>query len=108
MVAWTTVPSSGQDGSSFAIKAQAFDASGAKIGGEILVNTLATGAQFLPDVATLADGRVIVTWTSENGDGSGYAVRAQILQPNRAAEDRLGRGRHLLFRGEPSTRARPR
>ncbi len=81
MVAWTTFHS-GQDGSSFAIKAQAFDASGAKVGGEILVNTLATGAQFLPDIATLADGRVVITWTSESGDGSGYAVRAQILQPN--------------------------
>lgn len=81
MVVWTNYHS-GQDGSSFAIKAQAFDASGAKVGGEMLVNTLATGAQFLPDVTTLADGRVVVTWTSESGDGSGYAVRAQILQPN--------------------------
>ncbi len=85
MVAWTTFHTA-QDGSSFAIKAQAFDASGARVGGEILVNTLATGAQFLPDIATLADGRVIVTWTSESGDGSGYAVRAQILEPNAAPE----------------------
>lgn len=83
VVAWTNYDA-GQDGSGFAIKAQAFTASGAKLGGEMLVNTLATGSQFLPDVATLADGRVLVTWTSESGDGSGYAVRAQILEPNAA------------------------
>jgi Ca2+-binding RTX toxin-like protein len=83
MVAWTTA-NAAQDGSSLAVKAQAFDSSGAKAGGEILVNTLATGAQFLQDIATLADGSVVVTWTSESGDGSGYAVRAQIFEPNRA------------------------
>ena len=45
----------------------------------MLVNTLTSGSQFLPDIATLADGRVIVTWASESGDIGGYAVRAQIL-----------------------------
>ena len=78
VVAWTNYSSS-QDGSSLAIKAQAFDAAGAKVGAEMLVNTLTSGAQFLPDIATLADGRVIVTWASTTGDISGYSVRAQIL-----------------------------
>ncbi|HEX8262981.1 MAG TPA: cadherin repeat domain-containing protein, partial [Allosphingosinicella sp.] len=78
VVAWTNYSSS-QDGSGFAIKAQAFDSAGAKVGSEMLVNTLTSGSQFLPDIATLADGRVIVTWTSTTGDGEGYAVRAQIL-----------------------------
>ena len=78
VVAWTNWHGA-QDGSGAAIKAQAFDASGVKVGGEMLVNTLVGGSQFLPDIATLADGRVIVTWTSETGDSGGYAVRAQIL-----------------------------
>ena len=78
VVAWTNYSSS-QDGSGFAIKAQAFSAAGAKVGDEMLVNTLATGSQFLPAIATLADGRVLVSWASASGDSEGYAVRAQIL-----------------------------
>lgn len=77
-IAWTTRHAS-QDGSGSAIKGQSFDSTGAKVGGEILVNTLATASQFGPDLATLADGRVIVTWQSETGDIDGYALRAQIL-----------------------------
>lgn len=83
VVAWVTFDTA-QDGSGGAVKAQAFDASGAKAGGEMLVNTLTAGTQFLPDIAALPDGRVVVTWVSESGDGSGYAVRGQILQPNHA------------------------
>lgn len=78
VVAWTNYSSS-QDGSGFAVKAQAFDPAGAKVGGEMLVNTLTTGSQFLPAIDTLADGRLIVAWTSATGDIDGYAVRAQIL-----------------------------
>jgi hypothetical protein len=78
VVVWTNYSSS-QDGSGFAIKAQAFDSAGAKVGAEMQVNTLATGSQFLPDIATLADGRIIATWASESGDQGGYAIRAQIL-----------------------------
>ncbi|MGH6780822.1 MAG: cadherin domain-containing protein, partial [Sphingomonadaceae bacterium] len=85
MVTWSTLDTM-QDGSGSAIKAQVFDASGVKIGGELLVNTLAAGGQFLPDIATLADGRVVVTWTSDNGDGSGFALRARILAPNTAPD----------------------
>lgn len=80
-VVWSTFDAA-QDGSGMALKAQAFSASGAKIGGEILINSISAGAQFLPDLTTLADGRIAVTWTSETGDGSGYAVRARILDPN--------------------------
>jgi hypothetical protein len=84
LVAWSTL-NSAQDGSGSAIKAQMFDSAGAKVGGEMLVNTLATGSQSMPDVATLADGRVIVTWASESGDGSGLSIRAQILGAELAA-----------------------
>ncbi|HEX8225761.1 MAG TPA: cadherin domain-containing protein [Allosphingosinicella sp.] len=77
-IAWTTRHTA-QDGSSTAIKAQSFDQNGAKVGGEILVNTLAGGAQTGADLATLADGRVVVTWQSETGDIDGNSVRGQIL-----------------------------
>jgi len=78
IVAWVNL-NTAQDGSGSAIKAQTFDSAGAKVGGEMLVNTLAAGAQFLPDLATLADGRVVAAWASESGDVEGYSVRAQIL-----------------------------
>src|SRR5262249_36526924 len=42
------------------------------------------GDQGEPDVARLADGRVIVTWTDfgmNGGDASGAAIRSQILDP---------------------------
>ena len=84
LVAWQTL-NSAQDGSGAAIKAQMFDSSGTKVGGEMLVNTLATGSQSMPDLATLADGRVIATWTSESGDISGPSIRAQILGAELAA-----------------------
>ncbi|HEX8448657.1 MAG TPA: hypothetical protein VF652_03600, partial [Allosphingosinicella sp.] len=78
VVTWTDF-SSTQDGSLSAIKAQAFDSTGAKVGGEMLVNTLTAGHQTLSDIGTLADGRLILTWTSDGGDSDGRSVRAQIL-----------------------------
>jgi Ca2+-binding RTX toxin-like protein len=46
------------------IKAQRFDAAGAKIGTELLVNTQVAGTQFAPVVTVLTDGRFVVTWMS--------------------------------------------
>ena len=69
-----------QDGSSFAVKAQIFDVSGNKVGSEFLVETLATGTQFLPEIEQLGNGNLLTAWTSETGDGSGYAVRGQIFE----------------------------
>ncbi|MEO6215868.1 MAG: cadherin repeat domain-containing protein, partial [Sphingomonas sp.] len=83
MVAWESFDPL-QDGSGMAIKARVFNADGVPVGSEFLVNTLGTGDQFLPELVTLADGRVVAAWASTTGDGSGYAVRAQILAPNSA------------------------
>ena len=77
-IVWTTSDSL-QDGSSMAVKGQYFDAAGQRIGGEFLVNSLAAGSQFLPAAASLADGTLAVVWTSESGDGSGYAVRGRLF-----------------------------
>ena len=85
LVSWETFDTT-QDGSGGAIKAQVFDANGVKVGSEFLVNGLTTGGQFLPDMVTLADGRVVISWVSESGDGNGYAVRARFLSANSAPE----------------------
>ncbi len=53
-----------------------------KIGSEFLVNTTTTGAQELPAITGLTNGRFVVTWTdwSQNGaDISQAAVRAQLF-----------------------------
>jgi Ca2+-binding RTX toxin-like protein len=62
-----------------AIKLQAFDGSGGKIGGELLVNTTTALTQTLPTISALADGRVVVTWTDESSGNSD--IRMQIVDP---------------------------
>lgn len=84
VVVWTDVSGAatgqGGDTSAQAVKAQRFDAAGAKLGSEILVNTTTTGAQDLPTVAALTGGGFVVGWTDASGQGgdtSGLAVKAQ-------------------------------
>ena len=45
------------------IFAQAYDASGARQGAEFRVNTVTEDNQYQPDVAALADGGFLITWT---------------------------------------------
>ncbi|MFN0192472.1 MAG: calcium-binding protein [Aestuariivirga sp.] len=77
-VAWQDSSGVGGDGNA-AIRLQAFDGAGGKIGGEILVNTTTAGDQLDPSIAALADGRVVVSWTDFS---SGTAdIRTQIVDP---------------------------
>jgi hypothetical protein len=78
VVTWTDF-SSTSDGSQSSIKAQAFDSTGAKVGGEMLINTMTAGYQTVGGIETLADGRLILTWTTDGGDGDGRSIRGQIL-----------------------------
>ena len=73
VVAW----SSDQDGSGYGIYAQRYNAAGVAQGGEFRVNTFTFYSQFLSTVAMDADGDFVVTWESNNQDGSGYGVYAQ-------------------------------
>jgi Ca2+-binding RTX toxin-like protein len=74
--------SSGQDGSSDGIYAQRFDAAGAKVGGEVLVNTTTAGSQNFAEVAALAGGGYVVTWTSDGQDGSFAGIYRQQFDAN--------------------------
>ncbi|HEX9932556.1 MAG TPA: hypothetical protein VGB08_06895, partial [Allosphingosinicella sp.] len=61
------------------IRAQIHDVSGAKVGGEIPVNTVTAGAQGQPGVARLASGGFVVSWTGPGiGDNSSEG-RGQIF-----------------------------
>jgi hypothetical protein len=74
VVTWT---SDGQDGSSYGIYQQRYDALGGKAGAETLVNTYVTGLQYSSTVTGLADGGWVVTWSSSNQDGSGVGIYQQ-------------------------------
>lgn len=70
------------DGSSSSIKAQVYDANGAKIGGEYLVNSQPGSNQYYPTTAALANGGFVITWQDFShalGDTSAYGITAQIF-----------------------------
>jgi large repetitive protein len=74
VVAWQ---SDGQDGSSFGIYAQRYDASGTPEGGEFRVNSFTNSSQNSPSVAMDVNGDFVVAWQSFGQDGSSYGVYAQ-------------------------------
>jgi len=59
VIAWS---SDGQDGSSYGIYAQRFNAAGAPQGGEFRVNTFTERGQNRPSVAMDADGDFVIAW----------------------------------------------
>jgi len=68
------------DGNGESVKGQLFDANGAKVGSEFLVNTGKFGHQNDPAVATLAGGGFVVAWvTSQSEDGSGSTLKMQMF-----------------------------
>ena len=73
-----TWQSANQDGSLWGVYGQRFDASGAAVGAEFLVNTTTADHQQHPSAAAaLADGGFVVTWQSDGQDGSGDGVYGQ-------------------------------
>jgi hypothetical protein len=60
-----------QDGSNGGIFAQRFDASGARLGGELQVNTTTAGDQDEPRAAVDADGNFLVVWRGPKPLGEG-------------------------------------
>ena len=65
------------DGSSYGIRGQRFDAQGARRGTEFLINTYTTFGQHAAVVAGDEVGNFLVTWHSNNQDGSDLGVFAQ-------------------------------
>jgi hypothetical protein len=74
VVTWA---SDNQDGSGWGVYAQRYDAQGDPVGGEFRVNTTTAGDQMYSDVAMDATGAFVITWSSDNQDGSGWGVYAQ-------------------------------
>jgi VCBS repeat-containing protein len=66
-----------QDGASFGVYAQAYDADGSELGGETRVNSSTAGDQHSQQITALSDGGWVITWESWGQDGAGWDVYAQ-------------------------------
>ncbi|HEX8840587.1 MAG TPA: cadherin-like domain-containing protein, partial [Sphingomicrobium sp.] len=73
-----------QQASGYDIDAQRYNAAGAPVGSEYLVNQFTTGSQSNSDLAVRSDGTLFVTWMSNGQDGSDQGVYARIYAPNLA------------------------
>ncbi|MBA5775666.1 hypothetical protein H2509_00845, partial [Stappia sp. F7233] len=82
VIAWRSL---GQDGSSYGVYAQRYDADGIAVGGEVLVNTRTSSNQLEPSVAGLSGGGYVVIWQSQFQDGSGRGVYGQIYDASGSA-----------------------
>jgi hypothetical protein len=74
VVVWA---SDGQDGSSYGIFGQRYDAAGAPLGGEFRVNTYTTGTQSGPEMGADGAGNFVVVWQSSSQDGPGTGIFGQ-------------------------------
>lgn len=66
-----------QDGSSYGVYGQVFDADGTAVGSEFRVNTYTLGAQGYVSLSASQDGGFLATWESYGQDGGGYGIYAQ-------------------------------
>ena len=73
MVSWTGVNTNGLG----SIYAQHFGAKGAKIGGQLLVNTPLAGTAKDSDIAPLANGGFVVSWNVDQTSGFKFSTHAQ-------------------------------
>jgi Ca2+-binding RTX toxin-like protein len=73
VVTWSGLNTGGAD----CIFTQQYSASGAKVGGETVVNTTTAGFRDSPEITALADGGYVVTWGAEEtpGDFGSYLQR---------------------------------
>jgi len=79
-VSWVDPSMTGGDTAGSAIRMQVFDATGAKVGTEQLVNTSTTGNQDALSIAGLADGSFVETWTDASGlggDNNSSSIKGQ-------------------------------
>jgi Ca2+-binding RTX toxin-like protein len=74
VISWT---SDAQDGSETGVYAQRFDAGGASVGGEYLVNTTTDGLQGFSDVTELGNGDLVFCWTSTSAVGEPGGIFAR-------------------------------
>ena len=96
--------SDNQDGASAGVYAQIFNAAGAKVGGEFLVNQTTAGGQYQSAVTGLAGGGFVVSWYSDSSDaGTSNDVFVREFTNAGVAID----GERKLLSGTNSTEYQP-
>ena len=68
-----------QDGDGTGLYGEQFERNGNAVGEEFLINTHTDNNQHDAEIAVLEDGRLVVTWTSEEQDGAEHGVYGQIF-----------------------------
>jgi Ca2+-binding RTX toxin-like protein len=86
VITWQTTGSS----DAVDIHAQRFDASGARAGGEFVVNTETQYGQITPAVTALQDGGFMITWSSAMQDGMGAGIYATRFDADGVAQSGTG------------------
>ena len=85
VIAWTDFSygtGDAGDGSGSAIKLQIFAADGSRLGGEIRMNTLVFGDQWLPSLIPLAGGGFVARWKDSGVNGGALTVdKMQVFSP---------------------------
>jgi len=79
VVNWDSI---GEDGSSSGVYGQLLGGTGAKVGIEFQINTFVNASQQSSSVASLFDGRFLVSWMSHQQDGDGWGVYGQLFEEN--------------------------
>ena len=101
VVSWE---SNGQDGSSYGIYAQRYDASGVAQGSEFRVNTYTTSAQQNSNLDMNGNGDFLIAWQSNGQDGSDLGIYAQQFDKlgNKVGGETLVNTTTLNAQQEPS------
>jgi hypothetical protein len=89
VVTWSSY---GHKGDASGIFQQIFKTDGTALGGEHRVNSHKAGNQYDSDVAVLKDGSYLVSWESQDQDGSDYGIYQQRFD---ADGDKLGQERRV-------------
>jgi hypothetical protein len=83
VVLWESGPHLGsdppQDGDSYGVFGQLYDATGAPVGSEFAVNDYTTGSQLEPLVAMSADGSFVVVWHGQGPGSPSGGVFARVF-----------------------------
>lgn len=87
IVAWEDYAGARSDYIAQTIRAQMFDATGAKTGAELLISSSADASMSNVEVAVLSNGSYAMIWNENSLDSKGYGVKGQIYT---AAGEKLG------------------
>lgn len=82
VISWVDASATAPDAKGTGIRAQIYNASGVKVGGEFLVNSTTTASQQFPALAGLSSGGFVATWIDGSllgGDSSATSIKAQLF-----------------------------